>query len=496
MAQHWGFDGRRCTDGLGCLLLGAALTGCGSSGSGAPSTPAAPATQDAPARQDIPGAQDVSGTPRTPDPEPVATSQCEHELQFVSLGSLPDVESNFGVLPRSGPNWQALDRSSRRLLWSIDQGGGREKSSFRWTKEHGVSELARDALDAMWDPPEQVPYLQVTLSSSDGRVGVGVVGSDAGFRWSDAGEVSRLDLAPQAISRDGTVIGGTKGVQMARWTLAGGVEALGVPAGRPVLMSDAGDVLVSNEDKGSCHRWSVSGGDQQLGLLPGATQCGALLMNATGDVVVGVQQAPPSDRTRVFRWTLLRGMEELEFGNGAVVSAWPYAMSADGSVIAAQVSALDGIQLPFERWTASNGAREIEPETLLFPSFVSPFGDVVMGSIANSVIKEVGEFGYMESFRWTEAGGVERLGVHHQGLALGGKLLVGLGLDGPEILRFGDLGSGSRLIDLLPPDIVPEGWSEPQLGGISEDGGLLVGSALDPSGQRQLWLQHLSCPEP
>jgi hypothetical protein len=36
--------------------------------------------------------------------------------------------------------------------------------------------------------------------------------------------VSRIDLTPNAISRDGTVIAGTKGTRVARWTLAGGVD--------------------------------------------------------------------------------------------------------------------------------------------------------------------------------------------------------------------------------------------------------------------------------
>jgi hypothetical protein len=112
------------------------------------------------------------------------------------------------------------------------------------------------------------------------------------------------------------------------------------------------------------------------------------------------------------------------------------------------------------------------------------------------VIREIGEAGYAEAFRWTEADGLQRLGVSSRGLAMGGKLLLGLGRTGPDILRFGDLGSGSRLIDRLPPGIVPEGWSDAVLSAISEDGGLLVGSALDANGQRQLWLQQLSCPEP
>lgn len=495
MVQRWNIDGRTCAGWLSCLLLGAALTGCGSARSGAPSAPevsGAPEGADSPGTADVPGTPGSTGTQQISDPQPVASQTCDGMLQFVPLVALPDAPGYYGPLPRSGPSWQALDPSSQRVLWSIEHINGLENRAFRWSKERGLSELARDARDSMWDPPEEVPYLKVTWGSADGRVGVGVSTGDTGFVWLETGEVRRLDLVPEAISRDGTVIIGWKGGKLARWTLASGVELPGLPPLGPVLLSASGDVIVGDDTDGNCHRWTEGTGDELLGLLPGATKCHAVLMNETGDVVVGAQQTVPSSRTRLFRWTRLTGLQDPALGDG--VTSFPRAMSADGGLIAADVAGADGINPRFARWTASSGAVEIEQDTSLYPWFVSPPGDAVLGSISGTAIKQVGEASFTETFRWTEANGTQRLPISPQGLALGGKLVVGIGYDGPEILRFGDLGAGSRLIDRLPSSIVPEGWSEAALVGISEDGGLLIGSALDPDGERQLWLQHLACP--
>jgi uncharacterized membrane protein len=492
MVQRWNIDRRTCAGGLWCLLLGAALTGCGSAGSGTPGTPEVSSTPD------VSAAPDVSGTPGKPDtqeisaPEPVASQTCEGALEFVPLGALPDTQDSFGPLPRTGPDRLALDPSSQRVLWTIENSPGLENSAFRWSKEHGLSELARDARDSNWDPPEEVPYLRVTLLSADGRVGAGASNGDTGFVWSDTGEVSRLGLVPQAINRDGTVIIGWKGTQRARWTLAGGLELLGVPAASP-LLSAAGDVIVSNEEAGNCLRWTEASGDEPLGLLPGATQCHVLMMNETGDVVVGVQQVTRSGRARVFRWTRELGLQEPDLGKNT--SAWPQAMSGDGGVIVAEVGDAAGINPRSTRWMVSSGAVQVEEDTNLHAGYVSPSGDAVMGGISDSVVKSIGEVDALEAFRWTEADGLKRLGIHRGGVAVGGKLLVGYDFDHhPQILRFGDLGSGSRLVDRLPPGIVPEGWSDVELDSFSEDGGLLIGSALNPDGERQLWLQHLRCP--
>lgn len=287
---------------------------------------------------------------------------------------------------------------------------------------------------------------------------------------------------------------------MARWTLAGGLETLGILQSTEghVLLAAAGDVIVGSELDGPCHRWTEAAGDQELGLLPGMSTCFPLLMNDAGDVVLGGMQATPDGPMHLFRWTLARGLQDLQPADAAGVLAWPNAMSADGSVVAVQLCAMDGSLLGAARWTEATGVQELAPGKNLITTYVSPTGDVLIGTDLDDTIRvdESGTRGWMGSFRWTEADGVQSLGNAGEGLALEGKLMVGMGAAGPEIRKLGELGSGARLVDLLPPGIVPEGWSDAQLDGISEDGGMLLGDALNPDGERQIWLQHLSCPAP
>lgn len=231
-------------------------------------------------------------------------------------------------------------------------------------------------------------------------------------------------------------------------------------------------------------------------MLPGMSTCFPLLMNEAGDVVLGGMQATPDGPMRVFRWTLARGLQDLQLGDGAGVSAWPSVMSADGSVVAVQLSATDGSFIGAARWTEDTGVQELAPGKNLITTYVSPTGDVLIGTDLDDTVRvdASGTRGWNGSFRWTDAGGVQSLGIASEGLALDGKLMVGMGAAGPEIRKLGELGSRGRLVELLPPGIVPEGWSDAQLDGISEDGGMLFGDALNPEGERQIWLQHLSCP--
>ena len=96
------------------------------------------------------------------------------------------------------------------------------------------------------------------------------------------------------------------------------------------------------------------------------------------------------------------------------------------------------------------------------------------------------------SFRWTRATGAVDTGyVTPRGIGADGDLLAGNTLEGPFISTFGVLAGTQPEALRLAPEIVPSGWSEPWIDGISRNGRLLVGQALNPSGQREPWLLHL-----
>lgn len=344
-----GFDG--CGGLVWRALLGTALVGCGSARSSTLST------------------RDIS------DAVPTAAEECESTLEFVALGSLPEAVDSV---------WLALDPNSQRASWSYI--GGQAARSFRWSNGHGISELPVAALDAMWKAVT-VPSLRVSQSSADGRVGVGVnITSQgaAGFRWSEDGEAAQLEFVPGAVNRDGTVIVGVQRERdLARWTPTRGIEALGISQspGQSILLSAAGDVIVSGDLDGHCHRWTESTGNQDLGLLPGMATCLPVLINEGGDVVVGTAQATPDSPMQLFRWTLAQGLQDLHVGDGPAVSAWPNSMNTDGSVIAATLSATDRSFNHLARWTEASGAQEIEPAVNSSAYYVAPRGDVIVGAL-------------------------------------------------------------------------------------------------------------------
>jgi hypothetical protein len=78
-------------------------------------------------------------------------------------------------------------------------------------------------------------------------------------------------------------------------------------------------------------------------------------------------------------------------------------------------------------------------------------------------------------------------------------MLVGrVGRDRHLIRGGTDTGTQPELVSLASPGLVPDGWSRPCLQGISDDGRLRFGGAVNPDGQQQSWLLHLieHCTDP
>jgi hypothetical protein len=461
MAQRWGLEG--CDEWLWCALLGVALAGCGGS-----------------ARSGTLSTRGVS------DSAPGGEA-CESELEFVPLDSVP--ERHDGL-------WTALAPSSRQLFWGFRGSSGSGAVGLHWSAERGLTSLV-DSAEVQPGTMDTPSDFELGLISGDGNVAVGWsedAATRGGLRWSAGTEVRPLDFEPGAVNRDGSVIAGVRDAQLVRWSQAGDLEELGpLPSPRWLQVSAAGDVITGGDGERLCFRWSEAGGFQELGALPGADSCASVMVASdAADVLAGAVYKPGRAELRVFRWTAAGGMEDLQIGDSPGTSAMPLAISADGSVVLASELALDGSFSHLVRWTANTGAVDIGAGANLIFNSMSAEGDSVVGTLMDETR------GRWSGFRWTEATGLQELGIAvlRTGVGLGGKLVVGQGPDGPQLLRFGDLGAGARLVDRVPPGIVPEGWSDPELHGVSEDGGMLFGDALNPDGERQTWLQHLSCPDP
>jgi len=268
------------------------------------------------------------------------------------------------------------------------------------------------------------------------------------------------------------------------------------PALQALTLSRAGDVvLASDYYSGRTFRWDAVTGSTELGQLEGAgPKTLAYHMSDIGDVIAGTAGDGIAEPARAFRWTEATGLQALGAvpGTPAGASTSVFGIAADGSAIIGQV-ALDSSFAHAFRWTAATGMQDLTPgDRKSQVTYVSPNGEVVIGYFWIDVGSAVG------GFRWTEAtGALEVNYTRPLGIGADGDLLVGDTLQGPSIETFGKLaGKMPDLVRVAGPGLVPSGWSDPRLDGVSHDGRLLVGNGINPNGQREPWLLHLieACP--
>lgn len=147
-----------------------------------------------------------------------------------------------------------------------------------------------------------------------------------------------------AVSHDATFVTGTCDVVVGnsiiyhafRWSIPSGMVDLGIPASVTFSSGNSMDhagLGVAGNGGNKLFRWTVSGGPQNLGLLPGAIG-GGLATGISGDtnIVVG-WSGTPSGNIYGVKWTSPGTMIQLpslpggSFGNAA------YGISSDGSTI-------------------------------------------------------------------------------------------------------------------------------------------------------------------
>ncbi len=241
---------------------------------------------------------------------------------------------------------------------------------IRWTAREGATSL--DGLPVTGSNGARAV-------SADGSTIVG--GSSpslVGYRWRAGQPVDILPGPAFCVSADGEVAAGVyrpfQGANTPyRWT-AEGVENLGAVLGVPGYvrgLSADGDVLISDT---LVYR-SSTGAVISLGSLGGGTTQ-ARGISADGSVVVGASTTS-SGALHAFRWTLAGGMQDLGVLPGDDGS-YAHAVSANGDVVVGTL----GISSPHRafRWTASTGLQILD--SLGQPSEalgVSADGTLVMG---------------------------------------------------------------------------------------------------------------------
>ncbi len=166
-----------------------------------------------------------------------------------------------------------------------------------------------------------------------------------------------------------------------------------------------------------------------LGMLPGASDSGALGLSSNGSVVVGYSTTPNGDRA--FRWSRLTGMQSLGILPGGTDSR-ALGVSADGKAIVGYSNSSAGNH--GFRWTGGGGLKDLG--TLPGGQYSIAAGISADGSIVVGYSDRVDESSFTEfrAFRWTSAAGLEDLGTipggtnsYGQGISADGSVIIGVG---------------------------------------------------------------------
>lgn len=331
-----------------------------------------------------------------------------------------------------------------------------------------------------------------------------------------------VSMTATNVSADGKVVVGGVGfdttVEAFYWTEAAGTVLLGdLPGGNvnsgALDLSGNGSVVVGQGLTGPFFGsptsgfegfwWTESGGMLPMGDLPtGSFNSTAYSVSTDGQVAVG--RSSTSNGYRAFRWSPGGSMQNLGNVSGDFSqSSEAFHTSDDGNVIVGRVS--DGAMNHAFRWTPDLGMHYLvdgaELDNFSEAFAVSGDGKVVIG-------RTTGSTPGMQMFRWTEAAGLERLGVLDAGEAIAenanhdGSVIVGIvgGLPGSSTAFIWDEVHGHRdLRDVLISDgglaSKLEGWTLREANGISSDGRVITGTGVNPEGVRVAWVAHL-VPEP
>lgn len=288
------------------------------------------------------------------------------------------------------------------------------------------------------------------------------------------------------------------------FTACTGIAPLAAPT-EPGFSSEAvgasfnGDVIVgaAQLSRGVGCRWVSSGGVEILTDVSGALSTVTTGVSSDGNIVVG--SAFDSSYSRAFIFT---AGSSSAVRLGALPGAHPWseaaAVSATGAVVVGRSTSNRGIEA--FRWSASSGMVGLGglPGAPVFSSAaaVSSDGLTIVGRATTTTGRE--------AFRWTQATGMVALGDFPGGadssgalaISASGATIVGYatGPRGPEAFIYDPAHGMRNLHDVLNSQNAQglSGWTLTAANAISADGLTIVGSGIDPSGNFQGWVAHLT----
>jgi probable HAF family extracellular repeat protein len=239
-----------------------------------------------------------------------------------------------------------------------------------------------------------------------------------------------------------------------------------------------------------------------LGDLPGGSFFSfATGVSSNGNVVVGYSASTASgNNSEAFRWTTTDGMAGLGALPGGTFGSRAWGVSADGSIIVGESSsATAGSNLEAFRWTASGmtGLGDLSGGSFHSIAYaISADGNVIAGySIPTS--------GYHAAFRWTAKNGMAGFGnlpcdTWSIARATSGEGSVIVGdpqiVSGDCVFIWTAIRGIRRLLDVLTNDygLNLTGWTLRSPTGVSQNGSVIVGWGINPTGQTEGWIADLT----
>ena len=241
-------------------------------------------------------------------------------------------------------------------------------------------------------------YVIAGALSADGRYAAGHFDTpfgNSGFRWSVAGGFEDLgrpaggetyrNAYVRGISGDGSkVVGQGNDGSTPRayvWQSGVGVTAPSLPYANIVAVSADGSTYAGvgpGSLAGSVRSWrTVNGVSTDLGLVPGSVWTAAYGMSDDGKTITGYAAFPGSPflPVRPMVWQEGAGISELPMPTG-VVSGFGQAVSRDGGRIVGNGSSLTDSEVPFV-WTASGGSLALDKSTV-------PYGRTYADTVTNA----------------------------------------------------------------------------------------------------------------
>lgn len=216
--------------------------------------------------------------------------------------------------------------------------------------------------------------------------------------------------------------------------------------------------------------WTVAGGVEPVGLLPGTSNSTARAVNADGSVIVG------DSGNIAFRWTADGGIETL---NGLTAQmSFANGVSGDGSAVVGEI--IDGQYRAF-LWTTDNGGHVTYLGTLKSDnsggsraSGISSNGLYVIGLASNDIDS------MSHAYRWSTEGGMQDLGVLEAGKSSSARAINS---DGSVVVGVADTSAGAIAFRWTQQSNVMEslstlaGGSSSTARALSADGSIIVGQS-------------------